>query len=242
VIDYVAQDLEDLLLQANGREVTLSSGKKVRLKTDGVTLSRVSMSLRQRILDVLINPNIAYILMMLGFYGLLFKITHPGVWFPGVAGLICMILAFYAFHTLPTNYAGLALIILAMALFIAEVFVTSYGLLSIVGVISMLLGSLFLVDSTAEFMQISLRLIIPIVLATGFLFVFLVSLAMRAQRRVSPVGLQALIGSVTEVSSGDKAEMGGEIWDLLSEQPLQRGDRVQVTAIEGMKLRVKKIN
>ncbi len=241
VVDLVAKDLSELLVKIDGREVTLASGKKVRFQTKGAVIEVIKPNLRQRVLDVLINPNIAYLLMMLGFYGLLFEITHPGVWFPGVAGLICIILAFYAFHTLPTNYAGLALILLAMALFIAEVFVTSYGLLSIVGGVSLLLGSLFLVDSTAEFMQISLKLIIPVVLGTGLLFVFLVGLAVRVQRQKSSLGVQALVSQTAVVTEGGKAAIGNEIWDIVADEPLVPGDRIRVTDVQGMKLRVKKI-
>lgn len=240
VIDYLAQDLPELLRKIDGKKITLASGKRVVLQTTGAPIVRFGMSLRQRILDVLINPNIAYILMMLGFYGLLFEITHPGVWFPGVAGLICIILAFYAFHTLPTNYAGLALILLAMALFIAEVFVTSYGLLTLVGVVSMLLGSLFLVDSAAQFMQISLKVIIPIVVATGGLCFFLITLAVRAQRQVSPVGAEALVGAIGEIEGG-KVYLKGELWDAISIEPLHPGDKVQVVAVEALKLRVRKV-
>ena len=242
VVDYVAKDLPELLRTMDGRAVFLPGGRKAVLRTDGAAITRIPMSLRQRILDVLINPNIAYILMILGFYGLLFEITHPGVWFPGVAGLICIILAFYAFHTLPTNYAGLALIVLAMGLFIAEVFVTSYGLLAMVGVVSLLLGSLFLVDSSAEFMQISLQLIIPVVLTTASLFLFLLTLAVKAHRRASPVGVEALVGAVGEMESAGKVLLGGELWDAVPEGPLARGDRVRVLSVEGMKVRVSKVS
>ncbi|MBI2982150.1 MAG: nodulation protein NfeD [Deltaproteobacteria bacterium] len=241
VIDAVAQDLPELIRKIDGREVTLASGKKVALTTANASLVPIPMTARQRILDVLINPNIAYILMMLGFYGLLFEITHPGTWFPGVAGLICIILAFYAFHTLPTNYAGLALIVLAIALFIAEVFVTSYGLLAMVGIVSMLLGSLFLMDSAADFMQISLTIVLPIVIGTGLVTFFLVTLAVRAKRQVSPVGIDGLVGQIGIVEEGNKISVSGELWDSLPGPELKAGDRVRIEAVKGMKVMVKKI-
>lgn len=242
VVDLVAKDVDDLLNQADGRRVKLGDGKEVVLRTQGVAWYRVPMDLRQKVLNVLINPNIAYLLMMLGFYGLLFEITHPGSWFPGVAGLVCLILALYAFHTLPTNYAGLALIGLAIILFIAEVKVTSYGLLTIGGLISMFLGSLFLVDSSARFMQVSLRVIIPVVGSTALLFFFLVSLGVRAQQQTSPVGAEGLVGLVGEVTSDGKLLVNGEIWDYQSSESLVAGDRAKVAGLkEGMKVEVKKI-
>ncbi len=242
VIDVVARDLETLLAEVEGRKISLADDRQVTLSFKPFRLKRQGMTLRQQILNVLINPNIAYILMILGFYGLLFEITHPGAWFPGIAGMVCLILAFYAFHTLPTNYAGLALIILAIILFIAEVKVTSYGLLTVGGVICMLLGSLFLVDSTAEFMQISLKLILPVVASTAAIFFFLVSLAVRAHRQKSAVGPEGMIGTVGEVTVEGKVIVEGEIWDALSEERLKKGEKVQVVAVEGgMRLKVKKV-
>ena len=244
VVDCVAKDLEDLLKQVEGKKVRVGTDREVTLHLSSYPVARVGMTLRQQILNVLINPNIAYILMILGFYGLLFEITHPGVWFPGVAGLICLILAFYAFHTLPTNYAGLALILLAIVLFIAEVKVTSYGLLSLAGIVCMLLGSLFLVDSTAEFMQISLQIIVPVVLSTAAIFVFLISLAVRAQRQKGVTGLEGLVGAVAEVTvplPNGKVMVEGEIWDAVSNDPVKKGQKVKVISVEGMKLTVKKI-
>lgn len=242
VVDLVAKDVDDLLNQADGRRVKLGDGKEVILRTQGVAWYRVPMDLRQKVLNVLINPNIAYLLMMFGFYGLLFEITHPGSWFPGVAGLVCLILALYAFHTLPTNYAGMALIGLAILLFIAEVKVTSYGLLTIGGLISMFLGSLFLVDSSARFMQVSLRVIIPVVGSTALLFFFLVSLGVRAQKQTSPVGAEGLVGLVGEITSDGKLLVNGEIWDYQSSESLVAGERVKIAGFkEGMKLEVKKI-
>ncbi|MBI4373847.1 MAG: nodulation protein NfeD [Deltaproteobacteria bacterium] len=241
VIDALAQDLPELIEKIDGREVMLASGKKVALATANASLVPIPMTARQRILDVLINPNIAYILMMLGFYGLLFEITHPGTWFPGVAGLICIILAFYAFHTLPTNYAGLALIVLAIALFIAEVFVTSYGLLAMVGIISMLLGSLFLMDSAADFMQLSLKIVLPIVVATGLVTFFLVGLAIRAGRQKSPVGVEGLIDQTATVEQSGRIYVSGEFWEIFSEEPIRPADRVRIVSVEGMKVKVKKL-
>lgn len=244
VVDVIAKDLGDLFTQIEGKKVHLSPDREVTLHLDSHSVERRKMTFRQRILNVLINPNIAYILMVLGFYGLLFEITHPGVWLPGVAGLICLILAFYAFHTLPTNYAGLALILLAIGLFVAETQVVSYGLLGLTGAISMVLGSLFLIDSTASFMQISLKLIIPVVGSTALIFFFLVNLALKSQRQKGISGVEALVGLRAQVSvplPDGKVKIEGEIWDATSDQPVAKGENVQVVSVEGMRLRVKKV-
>lgn len=244
VIDIVAKDLEELVAKADGRKAHLAPGEETTLHLKGAVLKKQEMSVRQRILNVLINPNIAYILMILGFYGLLFEVTHPGGWFPGVAGLICLILAFYAFQTLPTNYAGVALIALAIGLFIAEVKVTSYGLLTLAGLVCMSLGSLLLIDSAADFMQLSLKVIVPVVLSTAAVFFFLVSLAVKAQRRPKAVGLEALVGAVGEVSvplPRGKILVEGEIWDAVSDEPVEKGEKVRVLAVDGMVLKVERI-
>ncbi|MBI2345720.1 MAG: DUF561 domain-containing protein, partial [Deltaproteobacteria bacterium] len=166
VIDLIVESPEALLQAVDGRTITLPSGPVI-LATKGATTQSIPMTWRQQLLQVLSNPNIAYILMILGFYGLLFEITHPGSWIPGIAGAICLILAFYALQTLPTNYAGLALILLAVALLIAEIKITSYGFLTIAALVALFLGSLMLVHSPAEFMRVSLKVILPVVAATG---------------------------------------------------------------------------
>lgn len=243
VIDVVAKDLEDLIVKMDGKKVRLAE-RETTLHLAGVPQIRMAMSLRQRILNVLINPNIAYILLILGFYGLLFEITHPGSWFPGIAGLICLILAFYAFQTLPTNYAGLALITLALVLFIAEVKVVSYGFLTLAGLTCMFLGSLLLFDTTADFLRVSLRVVAPAVLSTAAIFVFLISLAVRAQRRPKASGVEALVGMVGEVSVDlpkGKVTIDGEIWNAVSGMPVLKGEKVRIVAVEGMTLKVEKL-
>ncbi|MFH0811925.1 MAG: nodulation protein NfeD, partial [Pseudomonadota bacterium] len=163
VIDLISPDVDDLLHQLDGREVEVN-GKKVVLATKGAELREREMNLRDKILDTLSNPNIAYILMMLGLAGFYFELAHPGALFPGIVGAICLILAFYSFQTLPVNYAGILLIILGIGFFLAEIKVASYGLLSIGGTISLLFGSLMLFDSTGPYGGLSLtRVILPTV-------------------------------------------------------------------------------
>ncbi len=245
VVDLVANNVEELLVKIDGRTVELPSGKRI-LKTAGATVIDQPLSARQQLLNILINPNIAYILMMIGFYGLLFEITHPGSWIPGIAGAICLILAMYAFHTIPTNYAGLGLIVLAVTLFIAEAFVPSYGLLTLGGVVCMSLGSLFLIDSPHEFMQVSLTVIVPIVAATAFLAIFLVSLAVRAQRQTTATGLEGMIGlqaiANDPIAPTGKIFVNGEYWDVSADESVATGETVEIVATKGMKLKVKKVS
>ena len=153
------------------------------------------MGVRSKILDLISDPNVAYILMLLGFYGLFFELTNPGTLFPGVIGGICLILAFYAFQTLPVNYAGLLLIILAVILFVLEVKIISHGVLAIGGVISMTIGSLMLFDSPAPFMKLSLAIVLPAVLVTAGFFTLTLSLALKAYKRKPVTGREGLIGA-----------------------------------------------
>ena len=152
---------------------------------------REEIGIRQRILNLISDPNVAYILMLLGFYGLFFELTNPGALFPGVIGGICLILAFYAFQTLPVNYAGLLLIILAVILFILEVKIISHGILTIGGVVSMIIGSLMLFDSPEPFMKLSLSVILPAVLVTTVFFTVTISLALKAYKRRPVTGRKA---------------------------------------------------
>ncbi|OGQ33058.1 MAG: hypothetical protein A3I75_04875 [Deltaproteobacteria bacterium RIFCSPLOWO2_02_FULL_50_16] len=245
VIDFIAEDDEDLLRQLEGRSVTVG-GKEIPLHVKGFSVDDKTMSARQGFLYVLMNPNIAYLLMSLGFIGLLFELTHPGVWFPGVMGFISLILAFYSFQTLPTNYAGFALIFLAMGLFVAEALVTSFGFLALGGMVCMVLGSIILVDSPFELMRISWSVIIPVVLSTTSVFVFLTTLALRAQRSKKEAGVISMIGvegmADTEVNLEGKVIVMGEIWDAVAEQPIAKGARIRVWAMEGLKLKVESID
>jgi membrane-bound serine protease (ClpP class) len=242
-IDLIASDLTDLKNKIDGREVSLPQGK-IKLKTKGLAVIEIPKTIRLKVLAALAHPNIAYILLMLGFYGLLFEFTHPGAGFPGVAGTICLILAFFGLQVLPTNYAGIALIVMAIILFIAEVKVTSYGLLTLGGVISILLGSLILFASPYEFMRVSLPIILAFAVATLAIALFLTTIAVRSQRRKTKTGMEGLIGEVGEVKSwsgnNGKIFVHGEIWDAQSDSDLQSGTRVKIVASDGLKLKVEK--
>lgn len=243
VIDLVCKDLDELLEKIDGMEVEVSSGPVI-LHVKGASVLRQEMSTRQKILKTISNPNIAYILMMLGFFGLLFEVTHPGIGFPGVAGAICLILAFYSFQTLPVNYAGVLLIVLALVLFIAEAKVASYGLLTVGGLVCMTLGSIMLIDTPYDFMRVSKSVIIPMVLTTAGVAVFLVTLVLRAHSRKSVVGQEGMVGLVgsaeTDISPEGKIFVHGEIWSARSENPINRGDRVTIVGMDGMTVVVEK--
>ncbi len=244
VIDLVTKDVNSLLRDIDGWNVETIAGKRI-LRTKGATVIREEMGLRHRILDIVSNPNIAYILMILGFYGLFFELTNPGAVFPGVLGGICLILAFYAFQTLPVNYAGLLLIALAIILFILETQITSFGVLTIGGIISMILGSIMLFESGAPFMKLSLAVVFTTVLATAAFFLVVVGLAVKAHRRKPVTGSEGLVGlegkAVTDIS-GRKGQVSvhGELWSAFSDEPIEKDENVVVESVKGFKVKVRK--
>ena len=245
VIDLIAPSEEELIASINGKEVKLLD-RTIRLNTTKTVLQHITMSRRQRLLNILANPNIAYLLLILGFYGLLFEITHPGGMFPGIAGALCLILAAYALQMLPVNYAGLILIIMGLLMFVAEVKVTSYGLLTIGGLISLTLGSIMLIRAPQPFIGVSLSLILPVVIATGVIVVFLISLVVKTHKRRALTGKEGLIGEIgsamEDLQPQGKVFVHGEIWDAIAETPLKKGDSVQVVNMEGFRLRVKPVS
>ncbi len=246
VVEFVCADVEELLQKINGLTVELPN-KTVTLQTQNAAVKEIPMTKRQSILNVLSNPNIAYILMMLGFYGLLYEITHPGFGVPGIAGVICLVIAFYSLQTLPVNYAGLILILLAIGLFVAEAMVASFGLFALGGVIAMLLGSLMLIDSPASFMRVSLKYILPIVASTAGVTILLVSLVVRSHRRKVSTGQEGLIGEegVAEVDLSPGKEgtvfVHGEIWTAESESSINKGNKIKIVAVQGMHLKVEQV-
>ena len=246
VIDLVSPGLEDLLSRVDGRQVEISPGKVVALKVKDVPVRDIKMSFRHQLLSIISNPSIAYILLMLGFYGLIYELANPGVILPGVIGGICLILAFFAFQMLPINYAGAALILLGIILFIAEVKITSYGMLSVAGVISLLLGSIMLIDSPAEFLRISfIKVILPVVLVSAAFFLFALIMVVRAHRRRPTTGREGLIGgggvATTDLKPEGVVEIRGELWNAVADEAIKAGEKIQVENIEGMKVKVKKI-
>ncbi len=248
VIDLIVDNIENLLSEIDGTNLILNGKRKV-LHTEGAEVINIEMSARQKILNTIIHPNIAYIFMILGFYALLFEITHPGFGVPGIGGIICLILAFYAFRILPVNFAGLGFIILAMILFITEAFTPTFGLLTIGGVICMFLGSLILIDSPYKFMQVSLKVIFPIVIAAAGITLFLIGNVIKTRKNKISGGREGLIESIGEArtditSDNGKVFIHGEIWDAVSEKGeiIKKGEKVKVVKVEGLKLMVSRIN
>lgn len=248
VIDFISPSVDSLLRQINGLTVNVSTGKYT-LHTKNVTIVYREMNFRYKILEKISNPNVAYILMMLGIYGLFFELSNPGSIFPGVVGAIFLILAFFSLQTLPVNYAGLLLILLAIVLFILEVKITSYGLLTIGGIISMLLGSLMLIeqppDNFMPVLSISLSLILTVVLFTAAFFIFAFSLAFKTYRTKVTTGKQGLVGETgfayTNISPEGTVKVHGEIWKAESEDSIKKGDKIEVITVDHLVLKVKKI-
>ncbi|MCL5028903.1 MAG: nodulation protein NfeD [Bacteroidetes bacterium] len=246
VIDLIAANMKDLLNKINGKEIKTASGSEI-LHTNNAQLIYVEMSFQQKLLSILSDPNIAYILFMLGIYGLLFELYSPGLIFPGVVGVISLVLAFYSMHTLPINYAGLALIIFAIILFILEIKIISHGLLTIGGVISLILGSLMLIktDSGFDVLQISWEVILLFVILTVLFFSFAIGLGIKAQRRRPTTGTEGLINEIGEAISdldpNGRIKVHGEIWNAESiEGKISNGNKIIVIGVSNLKLQIKK--
>ncbi|MGC8594565.1 MAG: NfeD family protein [Candidatus Kryptoniota bacterium] len=245
VIDVVAPSLDSLLQEINGRTVETGNGNIV-LKTAGARVEFISMNWREKFLGIISDPNITYILMMVGIFGIMFELFNPGAIFPGVVGAISLILAFYAFQTLPVNYAGLALIFLAIILFIAEVKIASHGLLAIGGVISMFLGSLMLISSPFELVSISLSLIITTVVVAAIFFLWIVGLGLKAQRQKPATGMDGMLGEegsvIEEIKPGSigRVLVHGEIWKATSDHFLSNGEKIIVESFKNWTLKVKR--
>ena len=246
VIDTIAISVQDLLEKIDEKEISLSSGKKV-LDTKNAEVMNIEMNFQEKILDLLSDPNIAYILFMIGIYGIMFELYNPGSIFPGVIGGISLIIAFYSLHTLPVNYAGLALIIFAVILFIAEIKVVSHGILTIGGIISLILGSIMLIDteSTLEVIKISWQIILVIVIFTSAFFIFAIGFGIKAQSRKPTTGIEGIIGEIGETISNLEPEgqirVHGELWNAESlDGAINKGIKVKVTQVSNLKLMVRK--
>ena len=239
VVDLVAADIDELLKLLDGRQIDLKQGK-VTLKTKDLVQTHYEPGFRDAVLRVISDPNIAYILMMIGLAGLYFELAHPGAVFPGVIGAISLILAFYSFQTLPVNYAGLLLIALAIIFFIAEIKIASYGILSLGGIISLTLGSIMLFEDVG----VSLRLMAPTIVLIGGFFVIVSTLAFRAYRAKPQSGVEGLIGEVGVVEKPIDPEglvfVHGEYWRAVSNEKLEPGETVAVEEVTGLILKVKK--
>ncbi|HPW68877.1 MAG: nodulation protein NfeD [Desulfomonilia bacterium] len=246
VIEIVARDMGDLLDQLHGRVIKKDNSTFTLDTRDANTISE-PMGLRYRLLSAISNPNIAYILMLIGMAGIFFELSNPGLILPGVIGGISLILAFFAFQTLPVNYAGVALMILAVILFIAEIMVPSFGMLTIGGVVSMVLGSVLLFRTPEIYAQVSLGIIVPVTILFTAFFVTTLYLVVRTHRTRSVSGSQGMIGERARVYSWSpdgatgKVFCHGEYWNARGPLSLQPGDEVEVEGIEGLILTVRPV-
>jgi membrane-bound serine protease (ClpP class) len=244
LIDVVASDVADLLRKLDGRTIRRFDGTTVTLRTSGARVVPITMTLRQRVLSAIAHPNIAYLLLSLGMLGLTIELWSPGAILPGVVGGVSLLLAFFAVQLLPVNYAGLLLILLGLLLLGLEIKVTSYGLLTAGGAISLIFGSMILVDSPSPELRISLRVVIPVVLAFGGLAVVLVRLGLAAQRQPAVTGVTGMIGqtgralTAIEPGSTGRVAVRGEIWQARAPEPIAANERIRVDGIEGLTLSV----
>ncbi|MEO8514203.1 MAG: nodulation protein NfeD [Ignavibacteria bacterium] len=248
VIDLVANDVNDLLTKINGREVETSTGKKI-INTKNYSIVNFEESWFQKFLGIVSDPNIAYILMMLGVWGIILEFYHPGAILPGVVGAICILLGLYGMHTLPINYAGAGLILLAIILFIAEIKITSYGMLTVAGVISMLIGSMMLIDSGSPLesaVYISMKVIITTVVIIAGLFSLLAWLVVKAYKRKAMTGVSGMIGEIGEVFNDITGGSGfvkimGEIWKAKADENIPKGEKVKVLEVKDLTIVVQKV-
>ncbi len=241
VIDIVATGMADLMTQLDGREVTVMGQKRV-LHTTGAVIDTLAPDWRSRFLSVITNPNVAYILMLIGIYGLILEFSSPGAVVPGTVGAIFLLLALYAFQLLPINYAGMGLMLLGVALMVGEAFQPSFGVLGIGGLIAFVVGSIFLMDTDVPGFGIDISVIVTFTVISALLFIVVIGMAIKARRRPVVSGLEELVGGVATVLDDfdreGRVSIHSETWRARSDVPLHKGQQVRVSGIEGLTLRV----
>lgn len=239
VVDLIAADVPDLLNKVDGRVVHVNQLPDT-IRTADAVVREYRMSFRERVLSILSNPNIAYLLFLAGILGVFFELSSPGAIVPGIIGGISLILALFAFQTLPVNFAGILLMLLAVVLFVLEIKVPSHGALSIGGVVSLILGSLMLFRPRYGEPGVSLFVIVPAVMVTAGFFAFAIGMALRAQRRRPLTGREGMVGEVgivvEEISPVGRVRVRGEVWSATSGVPIERGARVRIDSVEGLQL------
>lgn len=245
VVDLLAENEEQLLKFLDGG-VYQRVSQEMTLRTQGVTLVFVEMNWRQKILDTISHPSIAYMLMMLGILGIFFEISQPGAILPGAIGSIALLMAFFAFQTLPVNYVGMLFILLALVLFILEVKVVSYGMLSVGGIIAMTLGSLMLVEHSEPYLRISLAVILSTVIVTSGFFLLVMYFVIRTQKKRFFSGLEGMIGergqALTDIKEEGRVFVHGENWQAWSKESIKEGEKVEVVQVgDNMRIEVKKV-
>jgi membrane-bound serine protease (ClpP class) len=239
VIDVIARDIPDLLAKIDGRDVKVSTGM-VKLATRGLTVEHIQPDWRTKLLSVITNPTIAYGLLLIGIYGLLFEGYNPGAVLPGVVGAIALVTALFAFQILSVNYAGLALIFLGVAMIIAEFFVPSFGSLGLGGLIAFVFGSIILLDTDVPGLNIGVPIIAGVATVGGGVVIGIAYMARRSMRRPVVTGSQAMVGAIAEVfedfTGSGRVRFGGELWNAQSNSPLRKGQQVRITRVQGLQL------
>jgi len=245
LVDVIATDLPDLLKKIDGRTIHRFDGTPVTLHTGGASRHDVEMTWAQKVLSAVAHPQIAYLLLMLGTLGLTVELWNPGAVLPGVAGGICLLLAFFAFQVLPVSSVGVLLILFGLVLLMLEVKVTSYGLLAVGGILSLFFGSLLLIDSPLPEFQLGMRFILPVTLTLAGIILFLVQLAVKAQRIQAVTGedgmLQSLAQAVTPIRPGATGSVRtrGELWSATATEPINAGEMVRIVGLDGLLLTVR---
>ncbi len=245
IVDFIASDRAELIEILNGTTITAAKGN-FTLQLKGADIVENPMGFRFEFLYILSNPNIAYILMMLGIMGLYFELSNPGTVLPGIIGGICLVLAFYSFQTLPVNYAGVLLILFAALLFILEIKAPTHGFLAIGGVIALFFGSILLFNTKVEFLRVSMKVILPTVIGVTLFFVLVILLAVRAYKRKPTTGTEGILGEIGVAKSridgeGGRVFVHGEWWDATSDDPIPEGAKVEVIESKNLSIRVRKI-
>ena len=244
VIDFVASDIDKLLVAIDQKEVNMAKGKK-KISTKNAIINNKKMGTRQGVLAAISDPNISYILLLIGLAGLYFELSTPGAILPGVIGGISLLLAFFGLSTLPVNYTGILMIIFGVILFIAEIKVMSHGILTVGGVISLIMGSLLLFDTPEPALRLSLQVLIPAILVASGFFIVVIWLAIKAQMRKHSTGVEAMTGAeaevMTDIDNEGKVYLRGEYWKATSEIPIKKGAKVRVIKVDGLSLIVEEI-
>ncbi|HEY2546040.1 MAG TPA: nodulation protein NfeD [Candidatus Acidoferrum sp.] len=244
LIDLIAASPDDLLRQLDGRSITRFDGTKVVLSLKNASIAQFQLSARQSFLARIVEPDVFFVMLMVGVLGLYTEFTHPGMVAPGVIGGICAVLALYAMHLLPVNFAGVLLILLALALFILEAKFTSHGVLAVGGVVSMMLGAMFLIRSPLTSGGVSLGVALAATLPVAFITVFLMRLVLRSRSWKSTTGREELVGeegiAVSGLGAGREGmiRVHGELWQAVSTRPVPEGKPVRVRSVQGLKLHV----
>jgi membrane-bound serine protease (ClpP class) len=244
LIDLIARDVDDLLGQLEGREIRRFDGAKVRLGLEGHRTVRVAMDWRQAVLSAIARPEVLFLLLLGALAGLGTEISHPGMIFPGVVGVLCLILFLFASQIIPVNWAGVLLVVLAIGLFVAEIKITSYGLLTLGGLVAMILGAMMLVDSPLPELRVDPWRLVPLVVVFAGFTLALVRLVLQAQRRRARTGAEGMVGSRgvadTDVDPAGWVIVQGERWWARATERVTRGERIEVLSIDGLELLVRK--